>query len=393
MKQAEATPVVNSRKREDSQISMPQVVDLFSGVGGFSLGAFRAGFSVLAAVDNDPRAARAFGINFPECTVIARDISVMTAADIKRHVSEWPDRLAGVIGGPPCQGFSCIGQRKANDKRNTLFEHFFRLVSELQPLFFIAENVTGILGKDFSSFRARALLHVDKYRILDPITLVSSDFGAPTNRTRAFFIGYLPDEISPIISDDIRPQIQRESVTVGEALRGLPKRINPAWQSEKEGWRRISPHGTGWFWERVSGCVPPGVGDAETLSRLQDHCEVSGCLGTRHSEQVIERFAALREGGRDARSRAPRLHRRKLCPTIRAGTGPERGSFQALRPIHPTQSRVITPREAARLQGFPDWFRFDGTKWHSFRQIGNSVSPILSEGILRVFYDKITGRE
>jgi len=73
-----------------------------------------------------------------------------------------------------------------------------------------------------------------------------------------------------------------------------------------------------------------------------------------------------------------------FCPTLRAGTGPEKGSYQAVRPLHPTENRVITPREAARLQGFPDWFQFSPTKWHSFRQIGNSVSPILSERIFAV---------
>jgi DNA (cytosine-5)-methyltransferase 1 len=71
------------------------------------------------------------------------------------------------------------------------------------------------------------------------------------------------------------------------------------------------------------------------------------------------------------------------CPTLRAGTGPDRGSFQAVRPIHYLRPRVITPREAARLQGFPDWYQFDQTKWHSFRQIGNSVSPLVAEVVLR----------
>jgi len=81
----------------------------------------------------------------------------------------------------------------------------------------------------------------------------------------------------------------------------------------------------------------------------------------------------------DSISKARRLDVEGLCPTLRAGTGPERGSFQAVRPIHPRAPRVISPREAARLQGFPDWFVFDHTKWHAFRQIGNSVSPLVSE--------------
>ena len=113
---------------------------------------------------------------------------------------------------------------------------------------------------------------------------------------------------------------------------------------------------------------------------------VSGCLGTRHSEKVTRRYKNLKHGGRDKISKTSRLDPKGFCPTLRAGTGKDRGSFQAVRPIHPSEDRVITPREAARLQGFPDWFRFDSTKWHSFRQIGNSVSPILAESILTKIY-------
>lgn len=79
-----------------------------------------------------------------------------------------------------------------------------------------------------------------------------------------------------------------------------------------------------------------------------------------------------------------------FCPTLRAGTGPEKGSFQAVRPIHFSEARVINPREAARLQGFPDWFVLPNTIWHSFRQIGNSVSPIAAEAILKVIYMRLT---
>jgi DNA (cytosine-5)-methyltransferase 1 len=90
----------------------------------------------------------------------------------------------------------------------------------------------------------------------------------------------------------------------------------------------------------------------------------------------------LQYGKMDSRTKSVRLDPNGFCPTLRAGTGPEKGSFQAVRPIHYSRPRVITPREAARLQGFPDWFQFDTTKWHSFRQIGNSVSPLVSEFIM-----------
>ena len=81
-----------------------------------------------------------------------------------------------------------------------------------------------------------------------------------------------------------------------------------------------------------------------------------------------------------------RLDPEGYCRTLLAGTGPERGSYQGLRPIHPHSPRVIAPREAARLQGFPDWFQFHATKWHAFRQLGNSVSPIVAEYLLAKIY-------
>ncbi|MBS4036491.1 MAG: DNA cytosine methyltransferase, partial [Ignavibacterium sp.] len=119
---------------------------------------------------------------------------------------------------------------------------------------------------------------------------------------------------------------------------------------------------------------------------------VSGCFGTRHSPKVYKRYKALRPGQIDAVSRSVRLKSKGLCPTLRAGTDSDKGSYQAVRPIHPTANRVITPREAARLQGFPDWFQFAPSKWHSFRQIGNSVSPILAEEIFKLIYTRLSPR-
>ncbi|MCL0160516.1 DNA cytosine methyltransferase, partial [Klebsiella pneumoniae] len=89
----------------------------------------------------------------------------------------------------------------------------------------------------------------------------------------------------------------------------------------------------------------------------------------------------------DKISRSQRLDPNGFCPTLRAGTGSDKGSYQAVRPIHPTQARVIAPREAARFHGFPVWFRFHPTKWHRFRQIGNSVSPLVSEAMLLPIYN------
>jgi DNA (cytosine-5)-methyltransferase 1 len=120
---------------------------------------------------------------------------------------------------------------------------------------------------------------------------------------------------------------------------------------------------------------------------------VSGCLRSLHSESVIKRFRATKPGGQEAISRYYRLAWNGISPTLRAGTGPDHGSHTAPRPIHPAKARCITVREAARLHTFPDWFSFHPTKWHGFRQIGNSVPPYLAKAVVKQIYDALTHSE
>jgi DNA (cytosine-5)-methyltransferase 1 len=114
---------------------------------------------------------------------------------------------------------------------------------------------------------------------------------------------------------------------------------------------------------------------------------------TAHRSEIAARFVNVPQGGIDKVGRHHRLRWDGQSPTLRAGTGFDRGRFQAVRPLHPDEPRVITVREAARLQGFPDWFRFHPTTWHSFRMIGNSVSPIAGTAILNLLKDRIDNTE
>ena len=361
------------------------VVDLFSGVGGLSLGAARAGFKVLGAVEVEPRIVEAHARNFPNTTHIESDVSDICGQTLKCQLDIGDGELAGIIGGPPCQGFSSIGKRARGDARNELFVEFFRVVAESSPKFFLAENVPGILRESYCETIERAMSYVEKeYSVLPPMELSAEDYGAPTIRKRIFFFGYLPDSIDSLTEEDFKPRPETEATYVKDALRGLPSVIDPSWQKEEQGWQVVSAEGESEFSQRLHGHIPAGVGDYTALERLRNSSEASGFLGTAHSNTVAERYAVTECGGYDSISKSFRLHPHGFCPTLRAGTGPDQGSFQAVRPIHPTEARVITPREAARLQGFPDWFQFAPTKWHSFRQIGNSVSPILAEEIFSV---------
>jgi DNA (cytosine-5)-methyltransferase 1 len=108
-----------------------------------------------------------------------------------------------------------------------------------------------------------------------------------------------------------------------------------------------------------------------------------------HKPEIIARFATVRPGEMDPIGRHPRLALDSQCPTLRAGTGADKGSYQSVRPLHPVLNRVITVREAARLQGFPDSHLFHPTTWHSFRMIGNSVSPIMAKAVFTAIYEHL----
>jgi len=376
---------------------MPNVIDLFSGAGGLSLGAARAGFNVIAAVENDKFAIDTHTRNFPNVEHLQQDISVLTATEIRSQVKINNNDLLGVIGGPPCQGFSSMGNQNIYDQRNGLFSKFFEIVAELHPDFYLAENVPGILNKKYDELRTAALKKPDGYNKLPPLTLQAFDYGAPTFRTRIFFIGYRSDLGRTLTEQDFIEARVPKSVTpvVEDALRGLPNRIR--YSKNRTGQRLMEENyltdkslEEDYFHSRVMGHIPDGVGHKSSIVDYLTHGIVSGCFFTNHTSEVLDRYKKVKCGKADKVSKSIKLDPKGFCPTLRAGTGPERGSYQAVRPIHYKSSRVITPREAARLQGFPDWFVFQPTIWHSYRQIGNSVSPLVAERIMSVIYQKLT---
>lgn len=370
---------------------MPKIIDLFAGGGGLSLGAARAGFELSAAVEIDTFASSTHAKNFPACTHVDDSVATLTGDQLLLLAGLRRGELDGLIGGPPCQGFSTMGKQDENDHRNDLFGHFFRLVVETEPAFFLAENVPGILNSKYDAIRKRAFDQLgDRYIQLNPIEVKANLYGAPTTRTRIFFIGFNPKRFKKTLTTaDFSPGEEVIETVVKTALLGLPSDIDPNWQSAEQGWQKIGALEKGHFFDRISNAVPKGIGDPHSLERYLERGFVSGCMGTRHSEEVMKRYQALEYGATDKISKAIRLNPEGFCPTLRAGTAKDKGSYQAVRPIHYKKPRVITPREAARLQGFPDWFVFHDTKWHSFRQIGNSVSPIVSEYLLQTLYQSL----
>jgi DNA (cytosine-5)-methyltransferase 1 len=366
---------------------VPKIVDLFSGCGGFGLGAELAGFKSIAAIDVDSTLQSAYAKNFPETRVIKGDLSEMTEESWKLILNN--TEIDGVIGGPPCQGYSRMGHSDINDPRRSLLGHFFRNVNIIKPKFFIMENVQGLMDKK-NVYELEAALEMlcSEYHVLEPTIIDASEFGAPTRRKRVIVVGYLPEFVDRIDVSDLKPIIPI-TTNVKDAIYDIGEPIKQSKDKGNFGWadyRKVKEISS--YAKMMRKLPPEGLGSSEVIDHLKAG-KVSGNFDTIHTESVKERYEQVKQGETDSISRAKKLAWNGLCPTLRAGTGSDKGSHQAVRPIHPKKSRVITVREAARLQGFPDWFCFHPTKWHSFRMIGNSVSPLVSYSILKKIKSKM----
>ncbi len=371
------------------------VVDFFAGAGGLSLGAARAGFHVAGAIELDKKAIDTHIRNFPNTKHFEIDLSKIKASELKKILLTDIHNIDGIIGGPPCQGFSYMGHRNENDVRNNLFMRFFEFIEEIRPIFFVAENVLGILDDKYKSLRNAALNNITGYTVLSPLIIRADEYGAPTTRTRVFFIGYRKEEGINLSENDFHSAKvpENEKIRVKDALLGLPIKIcsegNGYGKLAQKELEKLKRSETLSFYKHITELIPQGIGNPKSIALYRKKI-VTGCFPTKHSEEIIKRYKNLKYGQQDNISKSVKLNPDGFCPTLRAGTGPEKGSYQAVRPIHFAEPRVITPREAARLQGFPDWFEFQPTIWHSFRQIGNSVSPIVAEKILSVIFQKFT---
>lgn len=353
----------------------PKVIDLFCGCSGFGLGATQAGFDVRLSVDIDATLTSSHARNFPAGKLLLNDLATMDGTNLSKVAGG--GSIDGIIGGPPCQGFSSIGRRDPTDARRELIFHYFRLISEIRPKFFIMENVRGLLFEANRPVLQAALnLVADTYTVLGPFILDAANFGAATNRPRVFIVGYDPTEMNELSVDDLSKP-SKDTSTVRDALGdlSLAKLIR-----ESDGfdvWKHGSLQPQNWYQSLLR--------NAEGL--------FTGHRKTPHRPEIAARFASIEAGKIDPVGRHPKLAWEGKCPTIRAGTGSDRGSYQAVRPLHPEEPRVITVREAARLQGFPDHFHFHPTVWHSFRMIGNSVSPLVAHHLLSQIWSRLAHKE
>ncbi len=393
----------------------PIAIDLFAGIGGFSLGFEQAGFDIAVAVEYDPIHAAVHAYNAPLTKVVCADLSAIQSEQIaEAAASNWhtadamttPLEIDVIFGGPPCQGFSTMGKRLIDDKRNQLVFHFFRVIRDLRPKYFVMENVPGMNAGGHAGILQQLIaeFQAEGYNVVLPRILNAAQFGVPQDRKRLFLLGARADQALPcypvasVVPVPKRAHTEGENVTtslwsdglllgptVWDAIGDLPNLDDfDVLRTSDELLLRS---------ELVAHAEASASKYARTLRDLEadhddyayprrwDHMLLTNSLRTAHTPLSIERFSHTAPGETEPISRFYRLDAQGLSNTLRAGTGSERGAYTSPRPIHPFLPRVISVREAARLHSFPDWFRLHNTKWHGFRQIGNAVPPLLGRAV------------
>lgn len=358
-------------------MARPIGVDLFAGAGGMSLGFEQAGFDVVAAVELDPVHAATHKFNFPDCAVLPKSVTEVTGDEIRRKSGIGKKPVDVVFGGAPCQGFSLMGQRALDDPRNALVQDFVRIVKELDASYFVFENVKGLTVGRHRKFLFELIEefeHIGYDVQRDWRVLNAADYGAPQDRQRLILMGVKRGKSLPVY-----PAVISKRVTCKDALDDLP---------DAEAFTELRDCDavvTSKFSEPSKYAAGlRGIGnDAWAFGhpRNWEPSELTSSARTEHTDISRRRFSETDQGRVEPISRLFRLPADGVSNTLRAGTDAARGAFTSPRPIHYRYARCVTVREMARLHGFPDWFRFQATKWHGARQIGNSVPPPLAQAV------------
>ena len=375
------------------------LIDLFAGAGGLSCGLEMVGFKPILANEIDPKYAETYKRNHPNTEVVVDDIRSVNDINLKETLGLKAGELDLIAGGPPCQGFSINAPiRSLDDKRNHLFKDYLRIAEALRPKAILIENVPGIisLGKGTVVEQIYKELHRMGYSVSHRI-LFAGHYGVPQMRFRTTFIAIKGREKKIIFPE---PTHDAKAVANFTGAKELCMDIMPLFA------QHLKPQTN--VWDAISDLpeIEPGNGDGlfnyqtnsksdyqKILRTGSDHIENHIC--SKLGKINLERLKHIPQGGSwrdipfdllpeglkracrsDHTKRYGRLHPDGLCSTILTKCDPHWGSF-----FHPVQDRVLSVREAARIQSFPDTYIFYGSTTQQYAQVGNAVPPFLAKAI------------
>lgn len=336
-------------------------IDLFSGAGGLSLGAAKAGIDIILSVENDKLSAETYSHNHPNSKVIISDIRNVKIYDLPN-----PEDQTILFGGPPCQGFSTSNQknRGADNKSNWLYTEFIRIAKLWKPEWILFENVKGITETANGIFIKSILKEINEIGYTTSHWILNSaDYGVPQIRNRLFIIGSL----NGIICQKPKPTIN-EYITVKDALFDLPYLSNG--DSYNELPYKCKP---------ISQYANKMRGNLDIVT--ENHV-------SRNADYIIERYKYIPQGSNW--ESIPSHLMKNYKDRNRCHTGIYRrlkndepsvviGNYRKNMLIHPDEDRGLSVREAARLQSFPDWYEFKGSIGYKQQQVGNAVPPLLAK--------------
>lgn len=383
--------------------------DLFAGAGGLAVGFHLEGFTPVFFNEIEANAALTFSSNFSAAVPFIQPIQELTAKIILKTCSLCKDELDVMLGGPPCQGFSINAPiRDLKDPRNSLFHHYVRLVLEgLRPKFIVMENVPGLISLENGKVLEDVKLAFENagYTMAFHI-LNAAHYGVPEERWRLIFIGTRMKEINLCFPFPTHYSLQNTNFTGGREFT-FSQAIGKPIQRDlffdnllppttiSDAISDLPPIPSGGGRSEMDYSIPAQSKYQEEIRRNSERIFNHECMGV--AAINLERIKYVKPGGSwrdipfellpeglkrarrsDHTKRYGRLHPDGLSGTILTKCDPHWGSF-----FHYNQDRIISIREAARIQSFPDFFRFSGPKVEQYRQVGNAVPPLLAAAIAK----------
>ena len=387
------------------------LVDLFAGAGGLSCGLGAAGYKSLLANELDPIYGGTFQHNHPETDVVVGDIREVSESDVRKRLGVSKGDITLLAGGPPCQGFSVNAPiRSLDDDRNHLFREYIRIASELLPQAILIENVPGMISLSKGTVVKEIYKELQNlgYNV-DHKILFAGHYGVPQMRFRTIFIALhgskkrveFPQPTHdakavanftgakelclsplPLFQQNLKPQ-----TPVGDVFSDLPSLIS------------------GERTQLVEYTSPRPLNDYQNSLRngnsvVKNHsCNNLGAINLKRIKHIPQGGswrdiphellpAGLKRARRsDHTKRYGRLDPNALCSTVLTKCDPHWGSF-----FHPEQDRVISVREAARIQSFPDYYEFLGSVTQQYEQVGNAVPPMMAAAIGSTIYEALDGK-